>query len=86
MSGMLLAAWDAKFDRVRIAEVIVDSPAGQAGVMKDDELLAVDGKPVGGVRLDDLRTIFLTAGVPHTITIARNGKTMEMAFTTRRLV
>lgn len=41
-------------ETLRIVDVLPDGPAESAGLMKADEILAIDGEPVGEQSLEDL--------------------------------
>ena len=53
-----------------------DSPAARAGIRKGDHLVKVNGSPIFG--LDELEQILLLSdGKPLTLTVIRDGKTLE---------
>jgi C-terminal processing protease CtpA/Prc len=58
MSGMEYYSVGGEFRYVFIGRVELGSAADQAGIKKDDELLAVNFKPVNTVTLDDLDQLF----------------------------
>lgn len=86
MSGMLVASADTKFDRVLVKNVLPDSPASNAGIQVDDELLSIDGADVKTMTLDAVRAKFLAAGQKRAITLLRSGKRVTVSLTTKTLV
>ncbi len=52
-AGVGLSFWDQGGHK-RVIEVFPGSPASEAGVRGGDEILAVDGSPVGGMSMSDL--------------------------------
>ncbi|MBM3559127.1 MAG: PDZ domain-containing protein [Alphaproteobacteria bacterium] len=59
----------------RVVEVIADTPAAEAGIVPDDRVVAVEGRPVAGwtqqTLVDALRG---EPGAPVALTIRRNGQ------------
>jgi carboxyl-terminal processing protease len=56
--------------------------AAQAGLLVDDEVIALDGKPVAGMTPDDIRrAVRGDVGSTLTVTILRNGEKREMKVT-----
>jgi regulator of sigma E protease len=71
---------------IRVGEVIDDSPAQEAGLQRDDVILTVDDTPIEGetpaeamTRLQDI--IGESPGEPLTLTVRRDGETMEITAT-----
>ncbi len=59
-----------------VNDVLADSPAEAAGVQAGDRILAIDGKRVDG---DSIRpTIQDSRGAPVTLTVERNGRTLQL--------
>jgi hypothetical protein len=67
----------------KVTGIRKDSPAEAAGLLKDDVLTALDGKPASGLRLADVRAALAAEGTKHTLTIERAGKpiTIELVVT-----
>ena len=86
MSGALVMSKDAKFDRIVISNVIAGSPAAEAGLMKGDELLSIDGKPAAELRLEDVKVMFRQPEKSYTLRLMRDGKEIVTTMKTRRLV
>jgi hypothetical protein len=61
-SGLVLESPDDAFRRVVIRNVLGGSPAAEAGLALDDEVVSVDGDPVAGLTLDAIRARLRRAG------------------------
>ncbi len=72
--------------RIRVHSVIDDSPAAHAGVRDDDVIVAIDGRAL--TYKDNGRTLrlFNRHGETMTLTIERDGKTIEISLKLRRLI
>ncbi|WP_322760407.1 S1C family serine protease [Frankia sp. Cr2] len=70
---------------VRLAEVVVDSPAGQAGLFTDDLVLSVAGQPVAAP--GDLQRLMTeeTIGNPIEVTVWRRGALVDVIVVPREL-
>lgn len=66
-------------DRYQIAWVTPGSPAAQAGLKKDDAVVAVNGKPAGSIGLGELReaSMNLPEGTPLKLTLG-DGRALDM--------
>ncbi|HYV96937.1 MAG TPA: aspartyl protease family protein [Gemmatimonadaceae bacterium] len=84
MSGVQLVA--AGGPRLTVEFVLPASPAGEAGLMKGDTVVAIDGEPVSSATLEPFRKRMRTANERVAITIRRDGTERVLAFVTRRLV
>lgn len=74
-------------NRAFILDVFAGSPAAEAGMLRGDELTAVDGQSVatalaGGATLSDLLGP-AESGVSRTLTLLRNGTTFDRTMTKR---
>lgn len=72
----------------KIVNVTKAAPAEEAGLLKDDIITAVDGKPAASVKLPDLRKTLRTAkpGTVVTFTVTRDGKPKDIKVTLRDLI
>jgi hypothetical protein len=86
MSGLLLVAVDAKFDRVLVKNVLPSSPAAEAGLAAKDEIVSIDGKPAAAMPLDALRALLRQEGKTYALRVRRGSEEKEVTLTTRRLV
>ncbi|WP_131747290.1 trypsin-like peptidase domain-containing protein [Frankia sp. Cppng1_Ct_nod] len=70
---------------VRLAEVVVDSPAGRAGLFADDLVLSVAGQPVAAP--GDLQRLMTeeTIGRPLELTVWRRGALVDVIVVPREL-
>jgi regulator of sigma E protease len=59
-----------------VDEVVADTPAAAMGVKPGDEIIAIDGRPVGPN--DIARTISSSNGRPLTLTVERDGRRIEL--------
>lgn len=68
-----------------VTAVAIGAPAEQAGIQVGDKIVAMDGAPVR--RLDDVYDYTWNENPPveHTYTVERDGKTLHIPFTARRL-
>jgi hypothetical protein len=63
---------------VRLVDVMADGPAARAGLQIQDEIVNVDGKPVGGMTLEQVREALRgEAGSTVNVTVRRLGETKD---------
>jgi carboxyl-terminal processing protease len=75
--GCALAGPDC---RLRVVRVLPGSPAEAAGLLADDEILAVDGTPVEGEALEDVvRRVRGPRGTEVTLDLRREGQPLELS-------
>jgi C-terminal processing protease CtpA/Prc len=74
MAGVMIARMS---DGYRAMQVLPGSPAEEAGLQYQDEVLSVDGKPITSYTQDEVSRIFEEGepGSRHRIEYRRNGKT-----------
>lgn len=82
MSGLLLAG----IGHITVKNVLPSSPAAEAGLALNDEVLAIDGKPAASMKLDEVRELLRVEGKTYTLTVKRGNEEKELQLTTRRLV
>ena len=85
MSGMQLRAMGDTASLI-VEHVVAASPAGEAGLQKDDIVVAVDGVPATKASLDEVRRRSRRLDERFTLTIRRAGSEMVIRFRTRRLL
>lgn len=83
MSGMRLWPEDGG---LKVAQVLADSPAAEAGLAVDDVVTQVNGKPASPKTLVELRELMREDGAEIEITATREGKPIEVKLTLRRMV
>ena len=86
MSGIELAADGEDFKTFVVNEVAADSPAAEAGLKEEDELTAVDGRPVSEFGLDQIRQMFEREGKEYSLSIKRGERTLQVKIKLRRLI
>jgi len=85
MSGLFLAADTSELTAIRILSVHPRSPASEAGLRPDDQILAIDGKRAPQLTLDDARILFRAPG-KRKLEIRRAGQVMQVSLEARRLI
>jgi len=84
-AGLTIVADGSDFKTFRVDEVLEDSPATEAGLQKDDVLVAVDGRPAAELALSSLHETF-EKPVPHRLSVRRGAQTLEIMLTPRKLI
>ena len=84
-SGLKLIAEGADYNTFRVDELLEDSPATEAGLQKDDLILAIDGRPAAELTLSSLQEI-LEKPAPHKLSVRRGAQTLQITLTPRRLI
>ncbi len=74
MSGMKFEAHGANFEKIVVAVVIPGSVAEQAGIKSGDQIISVDGTPVDGMTLEDVKAKFRIANPGLRLEYMRDGK------------
>ena len=62
------------------------SPAAEAGLLPEDLIEQVNGRPAEEIGIPGLREMFRRAGETHRMRVRRGDTRMEIVFTTRRLI
>ena len=84
-SGMAITAEGADFSILRIFDVLEDSPASEAGLLKNDQIVKVNNKDAADLSITALGEMFERPG-NYRITVRRGDKTIEVTLTTRMLI
>jgi hypothetical protein len=84
-SGLKIIAEGDDYRTFRIDELLEDSPAIEAGLQKDDVVLAVDGQPAAEFTLTKLMERFEHPD-PKKLTIRRGERTLQITLTPKKLV
>lgn len=84
-SGLKLIAEGSDYRTFRVDELLEDSPASEAGLQKDDVIVAVDGRPSPELTLSSVHET-LEKPVPHKLSVRRGGQTLQITLTPRRLI
>ena len=84
-NGLRFSAEGSDYRTFRVEELLEDSPATEAGLQKDDVVVAVDGRPAADLTLSSLHET-LEKPVAHKLSVRRGGQTLQITLTPRRLI
>lgn len=84
-SGMALTAEGADFSVLRVIDVLEDSPASEAGLLKNDQILKVNNKDAADLSITALGEMFERPAT-FKLTIKRGEKTMQVTLIPRKLI
>ena len=84
-SGISVVAEGDDYRVFRIRAVLEDSPASEAGLLKDDVITGVNNQPATELTLSKLNELF-EHPVPYKLTIRRGEQTLQLTLTPRRLL
>ncbi|MFY9621028.1 MAG: aspartyl protease family protein [Pyrinomonadaceae bacterium] len=84
-SGLALTAEGADFSVLRVLDVLENSPASEAGLLKNDQIVKVNGKNAADLSITALGELFERPG-NYRITVLRGDKQVEVTLTTRKLI
>lgn len=85
MSGLFLAADPPDYAKIRILSVNAQSPAAEAGLVTDDEIVSIDGRRTPRLSLDQAREM-LRAPVVRRLEIMRGKQRLRVRLEARRQV
>jgi hypothetical protein len=85
MSGLFLAAEGADYGTLKVVSVGPDTPAAAAGLVADDEIVAIDGRRTPHLTLSDARALLRESG-RRRLEIRRDGALVKVILTGRRMV
>jgi predicted aspartyl protease len=86
MSGIELAADGEEFKILVINEVAANSPAAEAGLKEEDELVTIDSRPVSEFGLDVIRRMFRQEAKEYLLGIKRGEQTLQVKIKLRRQI
>ncbi len=86
MSGLSLVSDSPTFTTVRVDRVLAQSPAEEAGIKQNDEIVTVDGRPAAGYKLLALREMCRQPGRKISLQIKRGDQMIPIELKTRRLI
>ena len=72
--------------KVLIHQVIDDSPASEAGIKENAELISLNGKPALSYALPDIKMIFRRSGETAVVKIMQDGEEKEITLKLRSLI
>ena len=84
-SGLALTTEGADRSILRVLEVLENSPASEAGFLKDDQIVKVNGKDASELSITKLGEMFERPG-SYQMTVRRADKTIELKLTTRKMI
>jgi Aspartyl protease/PDZ domain len=85
-SGLVIESPDDSFRRAVIKNVLPSSPAAEAGLAVDDELLAIDGEQVARLSLDEIRSRLKQSGRRVRVELRRGNTTRAADLVLRKLI
>jgi predicted aspartyl protease len=85
MSGLFLAAEGPAFAKIRIMSVNPETPATEAGLRTDDEIVSIDGRRTPKMTLNDARLLLRAPGTRR-LEVRRGGRLRQVRLETRRLI
>ena len=85
-SGLFLAANGTDLRRVKVLRAIAEGPAYGAGIRDGDEIVAVDGRPVSEMSLEEIRKLLSAPGRRIELDVLRGGRPVPVTFKLRRLI
>src|SRR6266404_1272041 len=86
MSGFELVAEGADLKTLTINEVLANSPAAEAGLQEEDELTAINGRPVTEFSLEQIRQMLKQERKEYVLTLKRGSQTLQVKVKLRRLI
>lgn len=86
MSGFELVAEGEALKTLTINEVLANSPAAEAGLQEEDELTAINGRPVTEFSLEQIRQMFKQEGKEYVLKLKRGSQTLQVRLKMRRLI
>ena len=85
MSGLFLAVDPPDYTKVRILSVSPKSPAAEAGLRTDDEIVSIDGRRPPRLKLDEARAL-LRVPVARRLEILRGKQRLQVRLDAKRMV
>jgi hypothetical protein len=87
MSGLALDPDTLDHRKVfKVRQVLPGTPATDAGVRKDDLLIAINGRPAAEFTQRQIERMFMEDGREYVLTLQRDGKTVQVPLKLRRLI
>ncbi|MDX6529245.1 MAG: hypothetical protein QOH41_1535 [Blastocatellia bacterium] len=86
MSGFELVAEGEGLKTLTINEIIANSPAADAGLQEEDELSAIDGRPVTEFSLEQIRQMLKQEGKVYVLKLKRGSQALQVKLKMRRLI
>lgn len=86
MSGLSLITEGPAFKVVRVNRVLAQSPAEEAGIKQNDEIVSVNNRPASEFNLVTLREVLRQPGKLFSLQLKRGADIFSVEFKTRRLI
>ena len=86
MFGASFNAADLKFDRILVRFVLPNTPAAEAGLKEDDEIVTIDGRSAAALTIGGMRELFEKPDQRHVLHVRRGGRELDITVVTRRLL
>ena len=86
MSGFEVVAEGEGLKTLTINEVLANSPAAEAGLQEEDELIAIDGRPVTEFSLEQIRQMLKQEGKEYVLKLKRGSQELQVKLKMRRLI
>jgi hypothetical protein len=87
MSGLALAPENNDRQKVfKIKQVLANTPASDAGLLKGDLIVAINNRPAAEFNLDQIEHMFIHDGQEFVISIKRNQQSLQTKIKLRRLI
>jgi PDZ domain/Aspartyl protease len=86
MAGVAFKAADLKFDRILVRFVLPNSPAAEAGLHEDDEIVTVDGSSAAALTIAGIRDLFDKPDKRYVLRVRRGGRELDIPILTRRML
>ena len=86
MSGFEFVAEGEGLKTLTINEIIANSPAAEAGLQEEDELIAIDGRPVTEFSLEQIRQMLKQERKEYVLKLKRGSQALQVKLKTRRLI
>jgi len=86
MSGFELVAEGEGLKTLTINEVLANSPAAEAELQEEDELTAINGRPVTEFSLEQIRQMLKQEGKEYVLKLKRGSQTLQVRLKMRRLI
>jgi aspartyl protease/PDZ domain-containing protein len=86
MSGLSLVTESPAFKVVRINRVLAQSPAEEAGIKQNDEIVSVNDRPAAEFKLVALREMLRQPGRTFSLQLKRGADILSVELKTRRLI
>ncbi|HZM89339.1 MAG TPA: aspartyl protease family protein [Blastocatellia bacterium] len=86
MSGAALISEGPAFTIIKVVRARPNSPAAEAGLLPQDIITAVDGRPASTLTLSGLRKMFREDGRAYLLSVMRNEQVFQIRLRLRKLI